>query len=132
MRHINPPGLSTPTGYTHLVEVSGGRTIYISGQVALDGEGRLVGEGDVAAQSRQVFENLKTALAAADATLDDVVKITVFMKDVSQLKTFREIRNSYFTRQVPASSLVQITQLVSPDFLVEVEAIAVVGDAGPR
>lgn len=130
MRHINPPTLSAPRGYTHVVEATGGRTVYVSGQVAVDREGNLVGAGDISAQTRQVFENLKLALAAADAGLDDVVKITVFMKDVSQLSAFRDVRNTYFTGHPPASSLVQITQLVSPELLVEVEAIAVVGAEG--
>lgn len=125
MRHINPPALSQPRGYTHVVEATGGRTIYVSGQIAVDREGRLVGEGDIAAQTRQVFENLEAALAAADASLDDVVKITVFMKDVSQLPTFREVRDRYFKGEPPASSLVQISQLVTPELLIEVEAIAV-------
>jgi reactive intermediate/imine deaminase len=127
MRHINPSTLSPPRGYTHAVEATGGRTIYVSGQVALDREGRLVGQGDVAAQTRQVFDNLEAALVAADATLEDVVKITVFMKDVSQLQSFRDVRDTYFKGKPPASSLVQISQLVLPDLLVEVEAIAVPG-----
>jgi len=128
VRHINPPTLSTPRGYTHVVEATGGRTLYVSGQVAVDREGNLVGAGDVTAQARQVFENLKAALAAADASLDDIVKITVFMKDVSQLQAFRAVRDVYFPGEKPASSLVQISQLVAPELLLEVEAIAVVGD----
>ena len=132
VRHLNPPSLAAPSGYTHVVEVTGGRTLYVSGQVAFDKDGQVVGKGNLAAQAHQVFENLRTALAAADASLDDVVKITVFMTDVSQLQTFREVRNSYFTRNVPASSLVQIAQLVSPDLMVEVEAIAVVADEQSR
>ncbi len=127
MRHINPPSLSTPRGYTHMVEASGGRTLYISGQIAVDKEGRLVGPGDLAAQTQQVFENLKSALAAAGASFGDVVKITIFMKDVSQLQTFRDVRSRYITGQPPASTLVQISQLVLPELLIEIDAIAVVG-----
>lgn len=126
MRHLNPPSLPQPNGYTHVVEATGGRTLYISGQVAVNQEGQLIGKGDIAAQTRQVFENLKAALKAAEASLDDVVKITVFMTDVSQLETVRDVRRTYFTREPPASSLVQITRLVSPDLLIEIEAIAVV------
>ena len=132
MKHINPPTLSTPRGYTHVVEARAGRTIYISGQVAWDAGGRVVGEGDFAAQTRQVFENLTTALAAASAGLGDVVKITVFVVDVSQVQTFRSIRDEYFGDHPPASSLVQVSQLVLPDLLVEVEAIAVVEGDGSR
>jgi reactive intermediate/imine deaminase len=124
MRHINPPSLAAPRGYTHVVEAKG-RSLYVSGQIALDREGKLVGAGDISAQTRQVFENLKSALAAAHATLNDIVKITVFMKDVTQLPAFRAVRDTYFTSHPPASSLVQISQLVLPELLIEIEAIAV-------
>jgi reactive intermediate/imine deaminase len=125
MKHINPPALSRPRGYTHVVQASAGLTIYVSGQVALDSEGRLVGKNDVAAQTRQVFDNLTAALAAAGAGLDAVVKITVFMTDVSEVQVFRDIRDTYFSGPPPASSLVGVNRLVLPDLLVEVEAIAV-------
>jgi len=77
-RFINPPG-QTPPGYSHAVEVSGGRTIYVSGQVAMDASGAVVGQNDFRAQAKQVFENLKTVLAASGATLDDVVKFTHYV-----------------------------------------------------
>lgn len=125
VKHINPPALSKPTGYTHVVEAIGGRALYVSGQVALDASGALVGAGDLAAQTRQVFENLKSALAAGGATLDHVAKITVFMTDVSHIATFREIRNRYFTKELPASTLVQVVQLARPEWLIEIEAVAV-------
>jgi reactive intermediate/imine deaminase len=126
VKYINPEGLSQPRGYSHVVEVRGGRTVYISGQVPLDPAGAVVGERDFAAQTRQVFENLRLALAAANATFADLAKITVFMTDVSQLATFREIRGSYFGSHAPASSLVQVVQLFMPDVMIEIEAIAVV------
>jgi reactive intermediate/imine deaminase len=125
MRHLNPPTLAKPNGYTHLVETSGGRTLYLSGQVSLDSAGKVVGAGDVAAQARQVFENLKAALAAANASLADVVKITVFMTDLSGLQAFRKLRNEYFPKDPPASSLVRVAGLVLPELLIEIEAIAV-------
>jgi len=117
-------------GYTHVVEATGGRTIHVSGQIALDHTGALVGERDIRAQTRQVFENLKAALAAADATFHDVVKITVFMTDVSDLTAFREIRDLYFTRNPPASSLVQVARLVRPELMIEIEAVAIVEGSG--
>lgn len=126
MKHIDPATLSRPTGYTHVVEAKAGRTLYISGQVALDAAGALVGEGDLAAQTQQVFENLKSALAAGAATLDHVAKITVFITDASRIATFREIRNRYFTQALPASTLVQVVALARPEWLIEVEAIAIV------
>jgi reactive intermediate/imine deaminase len=127
MKHVNPPGLPAPNGYSHVVEVSGGRTIYISGQVPLDREGNLIGADDFAAQTRQVFENLKVALAAAGATFDDVAKLTVFVTDVSRIQDFREVRNQYCPREKPASSLVQVVALFRADVMIEIEAIAVVG-----
>jgi reactive intermediate/imine deaminase len=126
VKRTNPPTLSKPTGYTHVVEVTGGRTVYVAGQVALDPRGELVGKDDLKAQTRQVFENLKAALAAADASLDHVVKITVFMTDASDLQPFREVRNSYFAKDLPASTLVQVVRLARPEFLIEIEAVAAV------
>ncbi len=125
MKHINPPDLSRPRGYSHVVEVTGGRTIYVSGQISVDQEGRVVGADHFEAQARQVFENLKAALAAAGATLEDVAKITVFVTDISQLEAFRAVRNAYFTGAPPASSLVQVSRLVLPELMIEIEAIAV-------
>jgi reactive intermediate/imine deaminase len=106
------------------VEVSGGRTIYISGQVPLDREGNLVGGDDFAAQTRQVFENLKIALAATGATFDDIAKLTVFVTDVSRIQDFRDVRNQYIPGEKPASSLVQVVALFRPGILIEIEAIA--------
>jgi reactive intermediate/imine deaminase len=125
VKRTNPPTLSKPTGYTHVVEVTGGRTIYVAGQVALDVAGTLVGKGDLKAQTRQVFENLKAALASSGATLDGVVKITVFMTDASEIQAFRDIRDTYFPKEPPASTLVQVVRLARPEFLIEIEAVAV-------
>jgi reactive intermediate/imine deaminase len=122
----NPPGLSTPTGYSHVVSAKGGRTIYVSGQVAFDAQGQIVGRGDLAAQTRQVFANLEIALKAAGATFDDVVKTNYYMLDASQVQVVREIRAKYFTRALPASTLVEVRRLANPDWLIEIEAVAVV------
>jgi len=120
----NPPGLSTPRGYTHVVDVPAGRTLYISGQVAFDAEGKVVGKGDVRAQTEQVFRNLKTAVESAGATMADVVKINWYVRDVSQLAVYREVRNQFFeSGRYPASTLVEVKGLVSDDLLIEVEAI---------
>lgn len=126
MKRTNPTQLARPNGYSHVVEVGPRRTIYVSGQIALNQAGQLVGSGDIKAQTRQVFENLKVALASSGASLDDVVKITVFMTDISQLPGFREVRDTYFTSAPPASSLVEVKSLVRPDLLIEIEAVAVV------
>lgn len=128
IQFLNPPELSTPAGYTHIVQVRGGRTIYIAGQVAFDKSGNVVGKGDFAAQTTQVFENLKSALSAAGATFDNLVKVTTFVKDMSQMQTLRSIRAKYYGKNAPASTLVQIMKLANDDLMIEIEAIAVVGD----
>ena len=128
-KRINPPGILTPRGYTHVVSVAGGRTVYISGQVSANAKGEVVGRGDIKAQTAQVFENLRIALAAAGAGPKDVVKINMFVVNLKadDLPGVREIRNSFFANlEPPASTLVGVTALAGPDWLIEIEAIAVV------
>jgi reactive intermediate/imine deaminase len=123
---INPPTLSKPTGYTHVVEVTGGKTVYISGQIALDKDGKIVGEGDMNAQAEQVFKNLQAALAAAGATFKDVVKMNTYTTDISQVQAVRDVRARYFGDVTPASTLVQVVHLARPEFMLEIEVVAVV------
>ncbi|HVC81513.1 MAG TPA: RidA family protein [Chloroflexota bacterium] len=121
----NPPTLPTPPGYTQVVVVTGGRTIYIAGQVALDPRGVLVGAGDLLAQTRQVFINLQAALTAAGATFADVVKLTYYLLDAGGLPVLREVRDSFVnTASPPASTLVEVRRLAREEFLIEIEAIA--------
>lgn len=125
-RFVNPPGLATPTGYTHVVVAPDDRTVYIAGQVAWDSAGRIVGAGDFRAQVEQVFANLGRALAGVGATFGDVVKTTTFVTDMSQLAAIREIRSKYLhPSRPPASTLVQVASLVRPELLIEIEAVAV-------
>lgn len=124
-RFINPPTLPAPPGYTQVVEVSGGRTLYIAGQVALNATGNVVGAGDFRAQAEQVFANLQAALEAAGATFTQVVKLNYYLLDVTQLPLLREVRDRYVNTQAPpASTLVEVRRLAREEFLVEVEAIA--------
>src|ERR1051325_10403564 len=112
VKRTNPPTLSKPTGYTHIVEVSGPvKTIYISGQIALDKDGKVVGEGDMKAQAEQVFKNLEAALTAAGAKFTDVVKMNTYTTDMAQAPAIREVRGRYFGNVVPASTLVQVVHL---------------------
>ena len=125
-RFLTPATLSPPFGYSHVVEAQAGTIVYISGQVPLDAEGQLVGAGDFAAQTRQVFENLTRALEAADATWSDVVKLDYFLRDVGQIAAVRAIRDEYVdTEHPPASTLVEVSRLFRDDVLVEIEAVAV-------
>ena len=112
-----------------MVSVAGGRTVYISGQISANAKGEVVGRGDIKAQTAQVFENLRIALAAAGAGPKDVVKINMFVVNLKadDLPGVREIRNLFFENlEPPASTLVGVTALAGPDWLLEIEAIAVV------
>ena len=125
-RFLNPDTLSPPFGYSHVVDSPAGRIVHISGQVPLDGDGQLVGEGDFEAQTRQVFENLSRALEAADAAWSDVVKLNYFLTDVTQILSVRAIRDGFVdTEHPPASTLVQVSGLFRPEVMVEIEAVAV-------
>lgn len=120
-----PEGVAPATAYTHVV-IGTGRLAAISGQLALDERGNLVGRGDPAAQARQVFENLRRCLAAAGAGFDDVVKLTYFVTDVAYLPAIRQARAAHIDdARLPASSAVQVAALVGPEFLMEIEALAV-------
>jgi enamine deaminase RidA (YjgF/YER057c/UK114 family) len=130
-RFINPLELSTPTGYSHVAVSSAGRTVHVSGQVAYDSTGRIVGKGDLRAQAVQVYENLKAALAAADASLADVVKTTTFVVELTPEKAqiMREVRGQFLSEDHrPASTMVGVTGLANPDLLVEIEAVAALTD----
>jgi reactive intermediate/imine deaminase len=121
---VRPDGLPPTNGYSHVVSFTG-RMIIVSGQVPLDGDGRLVGPDDPRAQTRQVFRNLEAALAAAGASLGDVVKLTVFLTNMSDLAEFRAVRDEFVDpERPPASSLVQVSGLVHPAFRIEIEATA--------
>ncbi len=128
---LKPDGLAPAPGYTHVVVTRPGKLIYLSGQVAMDRQGQLVGKGDLKAQAVQVFENIKTALAAAGADFSHVVKINWYIKDYKpeQRAVIREVRDRYVnTKQPPASTLVGVAALFQEGYLLEVEAVAVIPD----
>jgi enamine deaminase RidA (YjgF/YER057c/UK114 family) len=127
LTHIAAPeGVAPGVGYTHVV-LGTGRFVAISGQVALDEHGEVVGAGDAAAQARQVFANLQSCLAAAGATFDDVVKFTFYLTDIRYLPAVREARDAYIdAERPPASTAVQVTSLVRPELLLEIDAFAVI------
>lgn len=127
LTHIAAPeGVAPGVGYTHVV-MGTGRFVAISGQVALDAQGDVVGAGDAAAQARQVFANLQRCLAAAGATFDDVVKFTFYLTDIRYLPAVREARDAYVdASRLPASTAVQVTSLVRPELLLEIDAFAVI------
>jgi enamine deaminase RidA (YjgF/YER057c/UK114 family) len=125
---INPPELGTPPGYSHVVEVSASRIIFIAGQTALDAGGNVVGKKDFAAQAEQVFRNLGLGLQATGCTAANLVKLTVFLTDMDNLAAYREARNRFFAsvspHAAPAVTLVEVSKLYGADFMIEIEGVA--------
>lgn len=126
LSHLSAPtGVFPATQYTHVV-MGTGRFVAISGQLSLDQDGKLVGEGDPAAQARQIFDNLWRCLVAAGGSFRDVVKLTYFVTDMAYMPEIRAARDTYMDPdRLPAASAVQVSALVSPQFLMEIEAYAV-------
>ena len=124
-----PNTMPQSVGYSQLATVTGGTLVFISGQVALDKSGNVVGKNDFRAQVQQVFENLNAAIESAGGTFDDVVKLNSYLVDLSpsNLAAFREVRDKYVNvKTPPASTAVQVQGLFRSEFLVEIEAVAVV------
>jgi len=125
---VNPPELGEPPGYSQIVEIAAGRIVFISGQTAVDAGGSVVGKNDFAAQATQVFQNLSVALRARGCTAANLVKLTVFLTDMDNLGRYREARNRFFATvtppAAPAVTLVEVSKLYGPDFMIEIEAIA--------
>ena len=128
---LNPPGLAPTTGWTQVVTSTGGKTVYVSGQVSVDERGQVVGKGDLKAQTEQTFANLAVPLNAAGASFPDVVKITLYVVGLKPelVPLLREVRAHYVSRERPPSStLVGVSALVGADWLIEIEVVAVVTD----
>lgn len=128
IKRIDPPELGTPPGYSQVVDVCAKRIIFIAGQTALDQKGELVGKRDFAAQAAQVFKNLSAALQSVGCTASNLVKLTVFLRDMDNLSAYREARNRFFATvtppAAPAITLVEVSRLYGPDFMIEIEAVA--------
>src|SRR5215218_5272378 len=104
VRFLNPASMPQSFGYTQLVEVTGSKMLYLSGQVAINPVGQIVGVGDLQAQTQQVFENLKAGLAAAGATFEHVVKLQLYLIDIMQIQVVRDVRDRYVNTQSPPAS----------------------------
>jgi 2-iminobutanoate/2-iminopropanoate deaminase len=125
--YLQPANVPKPAGdYSQGVKVKGGTLVVISGQVAWDVQGNLVGKGDIRAQTRQVFENLKNMLASAGATFQDVVKLGVFLKNLEDFAAFREVRAQYLKPPFPPTTLLVVKSLAREEWLLEAEVMAVV------
>ena len=122
-----PDTMPKSVGYSQVASVTGGRIVFIAGQVALDRSGNVVGKEDFRAQVQQVFENLKAAIESVGGTFSDIIKLNSYFLDLSRLPEFREVRDKYVDlKNPPASTAVQVPRLFRPEFLVEIEAVAVV------
>jgi enamine deaminase RidA (YjgF/YER057c/UK114 family) len=129
---LSPKTLMPPIGYSHIAKVSRGSIVYLAGQVSGDASGKLVGEGDFEAQAEQVFRNLKIAVEAAGGTMADIVKLNIYLVaevDAAQVPKLRAIRDRYVNvENPPASTLVVVSRLARPGWLVEIEAVAALDD----
>lgn len=122
-----PETMPKSVGYSQLAMVTGGRIVFVAGQVALDKSGNVIGRNDFGAQVQQVFENIKAAVEAAGGDFSDVIKLNSYFLDLSHLSKFREVRDKYVNLEnPPVSTAIQVPGLFRPEFLVEIEAVAVV------
>lgn len=128
LERINPEDLPTPLSYTHVIVATGSRLVFVAGQEPEDEQGNLVGPGDLAAQARQVFANLGRALAAGGARPDQVAKITIFVVSYrpGYLPAIEDGRVALFGDHKPADTLVGVEALSRPEYLIEVDAIAII------
>ena len=120
-----PPNVFVPAGktYSHGVIVEAGRTLYVAGQTSRDAQGNVVCKGDAAGQTRQVLENMKKVIEGAGGRMEDVAKTTVYITDIKHREAVGRVRQEFFTGDPPANTLLVITALADPAFLVEIEAI---------
>ena len=122
-----PAGLYDPSGYSQGIKVTGAQTIlFLAGQVAYDTAGGVAHKGDFTAQTRAAFGAIKKLVEAAGGTLDNVVKITTYVTDMRNRPHFRTVRDEFFGAKGPASTLIEVSALADPGYLIEIEAIAVV------
>ncbi len=126
--HILSPRLRKPSGhFCHATAIqASGRLVFISGMVARRADGSVAGIGDIEAQTRQVCENLKAAAEEAGGTLDDICRVDVYVRNIEHFEAIHRVRRDYFAAPGPASTMVEVTKLTSPEFLIEINAIAVI------
>ncbi len=123
---VNPKNVSPPLKphYSNSIRTDAGPLLFVSGQVALDETGTLVGEGDIRAQATQVLENIRAIVEANGGTMADIVQVTVYVTDIEAFTTISDIRERYFPSDGPASAIVEVSALAWPGFLVEIAAVA--------
>jgi enamine deaminase RidA (YjgF/YER057c/UK114 family) len=122
---LSPKSIHEPRGYSHVARVRSGTLLFIAGQVALDASGKLVGSGDFRAQTQQTFQNLQAAVEASGGSFRDIVKLNVYVLDVSNLADYRDVRDRHIdVNHPPTSTVVQVAALFRPEFMIEIEAVA--------
>jgi len=126
-REIRTAKLRTPSGhFSQAIEVEAkGKIVFLSGMTARRADGTIAGVGDIEAQTRQVCENLKSAVEAAGGSLDDVCRVDVYVRNMEHFDAIHKVRREYFKPPAPASTMVEVTKMVHPDYLIEINAIAV-------
>lgn len=126
-QQITSKKLRQPNGhFSHATAIEAkGKLVFISGMTARHPDGSITGVGNIEAQTRQVCENLKAAVEEAGGTLDDIVRVDVYVRNMEHFETIHKVRREYFTGIAPASTMVEVTKFVSPDYLIEINAIAV-------
>ncbi len=123
-QYFSPDSLPPSRGYSQVVKV--GSTVYIAGQVGITIDGSVVSKDDASAQARQIWHNLEAAVTSAGGTLENIVKTTTYVTDIGHAAAARQVRGELFPTNPPTSTLLVVSQLASPDYLMEIEAIAVV------
>lgn len=122
IERIQPPGRPVPPGFTHVVKV--GNLVFVAGQTAADSSGNVVGVGDIEAQADQVYENLRTALATVGANFSNLVKTTTYLTRTEDMEGYRRARARNIPTDMPTSTLLFVSRLANPDYLIEIEAVA--------
>jgi reactive intermediate/imine deaminase len=127
-KQITSSKIRQPTGhFSHATMIEArGRIVFISGMTARRADGTIAGVGDIEAQTRQVCENLKAAVEEAGATMDDICRVDVYVRNMEHFDAIHKVRAQYFKPPLPASTMVEVTKMTSPDYLIEINAIAVV------
>jgi enamine deaminase RidA (YjgF/YER057c/UK114 family) len=129
---ISTGALGTPEGHFSqaIAAPAAGRMVFISGMTARRADGTVAGVGDIRAQTRQVCENVKAAVEAAGGTMADICRVDVHVLDVGDFDAIHEVRREYFPEPPPASTMVEVSKLIAPEYLIEISAIAMVSDPG--
>lgn len=125
---VNPSAVSPPLKphYSNSIRAEAGPLLFIAGQVALDADGNLVGEGDIRAQTIRVLENIKAIVEVNGGAMRDIVQVTVYVRDIGAFESVSDIRESYFSEDGPASAIVEVSALAWPEFLIEIAAVAAI------